>query len=302
MGVDKNGYPTVGQRNGETIEGTSPDDHGTVSFEEPRDTEQLLEIADIQTTDDNMIQPLGELAGGVQEDELKPLKERVADRLPAEAELYEPSEHSSREDGVYVRAKSPRKTHEWDYLNGRRRAILGRLNDGRKPLDVVAEFGIPDSYVYRTRSTFGFLLDDPLLRETFIEEGGEYAPEYDPEETTETDEAADEEEETDSCFVKFTGKGKRAENPIDNGEEEEKPTLAELFGPKESEGADPVELGGKVQQEAEELVEAMEEAEEEEADDRGLFSGDEWWDVMKTLMDAGEDEYARRIAAEVDFG
>lgn len=228
MPTDKDNLPTVGSATGRTIDATTK--VGEFTYQEADSPDEMLEIA------------------GIGDD---CYDEKIIDRLPAKADLL---------DDGRLRAKNNRDGHNYDFLNQNRRAILQRLDDGDSPLEVAEELDFNDSFVYRTRAVFNFLLEDSFLKEKFVDDGGEYAPAFDPKEETEEEE----EEET----VPIEEAREMAEKAYENGLEE-----------------------GKEQT-----------PDEGEKSDTALFTGEEWWEIMKALMENGEEEYARRVADEIDFG
>lgn len=243
--TDEEGYPTIGDENGVTIYATSPDDSGGVSYDGPESVNELLQVAGVKQIDD---------------------EEDIRERLPEDAELL---------DDGRLRAKNNRDYGGWDYLNGKRRFILQKIAEGMEPMRVVENYDFAQSYIYRTKIVFGFLVEDAILRGAFIESGGKFAPTYDP------DEEEDEEEESMS--------------PEEHQEEKEEQLEEQTI---------PVEEAREMAEEAYQngLEEGREEASAPEPEpDTELFNGDEWWDIMKTLMENGQDEYARRIASEIDF-
>ena len=239
METEENSYPTIGSENGVTVAGTSPDDFGNVDFGGTESSDELLEI------------------GGFKE---LSYREKVERALPEKAELL---------DNDRLKVRNNREKTGYDRLNKKRRAILRRLDDGEEPLDIVDSLGFNDSYVYRARSVFGFLLEDELLKEAFIDDGGEFAPTYNPKEE-------EEESEEEKMSPEEYAETKRQMN--------EEQTI-------------PVEEAREMAEEA--YQNGLEDAEEGESD--SFFDGDEWWEIMKALMEAGKDDYARRIASEIDF-
>lgn len=269
MNTDEDGFPTIGKGPGKTVDAVG-DETGSLQFE---GEEAVLKDAGL-IQDTKMEKPLGELGGQVsaEENQLQTQKELIREALPEKAELL---------DDGRLRAESSRDNGRFDYLNGRRRFILGKLDEGLNPMDIVREFGFPDSYVYRARDVFGFLLKSPILFENFVESGGRYAPAYDP-----------------------TEEGETTSEPQETVEEEiEKEDVEEIDLTKTDFSDDVLERVyqvGKIEGKAE-AVKELEQIEEETGTDEPLFTTDEWWDLMKTLMEHGEEGYARRIASEIDF-
>lgn len=243
--TDKEGFPTIGDENGVTVEATSPDDTGDVSYDGPESADELLQIAGVKQIDD---------------------EEGIRERLPEDAELL---------DDGRLRAKNNRNYGGWDYLNGKRRFILQKIAEGMEPMRIVENYDFAQSYIYRTKIVFGFLVEDAILRGAFIEDGGKFAPTYDPTE--------DEEEE-------------ESMTPEEHQEEKEEELEEQTI---------PVEEAREMAEEA--YQNGLEDGRDDEASapepesDTTLFDGDEWWEIMKALMESGEEEYARRIASEIDF-
>lgn len=241
MSTENGEYPTIGKRSGRTIEASSPDDDGEVKYDGPDSADALLQAAGMVEAN---------------------LEDRILERLPEEADLFE--------DGS-LRAESSRDDTDYDFLNQNRRAILQRLDDGMAPLDIVDGLGLSDSFVYRTRSVFNFLIEDSLLKEEFVDSGGKFAPTYDPQK--------EEEEETMGKLQQKDGEGEQEEMvPADEAREMAEEAYQNGLKEAGNDGSEP-----------------------DEEPDTDLFSGDEWWDIMKTLMDNGEEVKARRIASEIDF-
>lgn len=160
MATDRDGLPTVGKESGRTVDATSPDEHGKIQYDGPEDVDQLFEAAGI--------------GGAKKEEEEEQLfevenwgtvEENVRARLPEQAHL----------DGEVLKVPTPRNDGSgFAYLNENRSAVLQALNDGEEPLDIAEALDLNNSYVYRTRMAFDFLLEDPILCYAFVEDGGHY--------------------------------------------------------------------------------------------------------------------------------
>lgn len=262
-------YPTVGHNRGETVDAVGvEEDMGDLRVEVPDDVGEMLEMVGMR---DNTTRPLGELGGEMNtdqtpeddEDELavdhiepveldrEGVRERVEQRLPAHARLRDNGE-------LWVDAEDSSFQCDTVKLNQTRRAILKWLAEGKSGREVAEKVDVYNSYVYRVRSAFNFLLEDDVLYQAFIESGGEFAPAYVPEEASDEDDVEGTEDvETDVALDMF-------ERGYDAGQRD---ALREADG----------------------------------GDASAMFDGDEWWEIMKVLMEHGEDEYARRIASEIDF-
>lgn len=250
----------LGWNSGETLYVTGDDGTGEVQTE-LGSVDEMLEIAGVASKEMNgTARPLGELGGEVAQEELKSLDERIRERLPDDAFLT---------DDGRLGAENNRSSQGTDYLNGKRRWVLKKMDAGKSPSEIYKNAEFTDSYIYRTRSVFGFLLEDDLLREVFIEDGGEYAP---------THEASSEEE------VKVT--------PEEHQEAKEE---------AHAEATVPLEEAKKMAENAYQngLEEGKEQASPESESVDSVFNEDEWWDVMKTLLNNGEEELARRITSKI---
>lgn len=303
---DKTGFPTVGRGPGETID-VFGDEQGKFSFE---GEEEVLKDAGL-IPDNNMASPLGELGEKAPAmrivDGEEGVREVVRQELPDHAELL---------DDGRLRAKNNRSYGGFDYFNGRRRFILQKLDGGMDPLPISEEYGITDSYVYRTRSVFGFILEDDFLKDVFLADEGTFAPTYDPSESEASD--AEGESETVEDVIDDVSEEdwedsaveaalEHAENPedldfeLDLTEYDDTENLSWILEQVYRAGR----VHGKV-----EAIKDLEEVEDEPeptvveetvVEEVQVFDPDEWWDLTKTLMEHGEDEYARRIASKVDF-
>lgn len=287
MGRDENGIPTVGGP-GETVD-VVDSEGGSVLFDGPEDADELLEIAGVKTKEE-MKRPLGELGGEVEESELDPegkhpwgdesYEERVREALPEKAELTE---------GGKLRAENNRSNSarqgSHDIFNGKRRYILKRLDEGDEPVEILEDTEFSDSYIYRVRGVFGFILEDNLLKNAFLYDGGEFAPAHEPEEIEATSTDGEEEMEIE-------------EEPEEDTSEELTGSEAEVNTKDLADIIDHYYEKGR-EEGREEVLEELED--EDDGSEADLFDSDEWWDLMKTLMEHGEDEYARRIASAIDF-
>ena len=162
--TDEEGFPTIGSENGVTVEGTPPDAPGEVSYDGPESADELLQIAGIKEGSEGDIR----------------------ERLPEKAELL---------DDGRLRAENNRNYGGYDYLNGKRRFILQKLAEADKVKEVTEELDFSQSYISRTGVVFNFLFEDPILYREFVEDGGEFAPTYDPTEEEEEDMTPEEHQE-----------------------------------------------------------------------------------------------------------
>lgn len=241
-------FQTVGKHNGKTVAGTSPDDFGEVQLAGAENAESLLQA--IKRHDDTDDMSLTEIPNSE-----KGLRREIDKRLPVDAELL---------DDGRLRVPNQRNNGTYHYLNGKRREILKRLDRGVAPLDVAEQMDLNNSYVYRARSAFDFLLCDSLLKEVFVEDGGRFAPEY-----VEEKDAEEEAEESTSLGDLFA---------VDDGDDEEEDSEMVIRSEKARES--PIDTSPSVYD---------------------LFDGDEWWDLMKFLLKNGREGQARQIAANISF-
>lgn len=302
MSGDDGRLPTVGQQNGEAVYGRGKGEtEGSVEYGGASSADELLEVAGIKERKE-MTRPLGQLGGEVAEEEVKTYEERVRERLPDDAELLS--------DGSLRVESSRRNKENHSFLNQNRRAILKKLEADLEPMDVEEELGFNNSFIYRTRAEFGFLLEDDLLKEAFIEDGGRYAPTYSPDEEKESEEpqGGELEEKVEEGEIGESEEEMDTEEEDTTTEEPEFATDEELSYGEYQEQLDNLAQGQAV--EANTVADMMEAAykagervgrNDAQEDNTDLFDGDEWWEIMKTLMDNGEEEYARRIASEIDF-
>lgn len=281
---------------GKTVE-VVDDEEGSVSFEEGESVEELLQVAGIKESQ-TMATPLGELGEDVPEEKLQEfnLEDELEDvqirkRLPEKAELTEENR---------LRAESARGSGRgnYDYLNGRRRFVLLKLSEGMTPTEIIEEYGITDSYVYRARKAFSFLLENDFLKSVFLKEDGKYAPplayptemeEEEMEELTKEEDTEEEEVEElgDIVEIEESELDEEVEEAIETIKGDENEALQQVLHQMYEAG----KVEGK--------VEAIKELEKKEED--SLFSPEEWWEVMEALIHNGKREFAQRIIENVEL-
>lgn len=249
-GSESSDHP-LGWNDGETLYVTGDNSEGEMNTE-LGSVDEMLEVTGVQSKSEESARMVGEVAQAEPEN----LGERIRTRLPDDAFLT---------DDGRLGAENNRSSDGTAFLNGKRRWVLKKLADGKSPSQIYKNSNFSDSYVYRSRDVFGFLLEDDLLREVFIDDGGEYAPTYETEDKKSSEEHQEAKEAAHAEQVVPLEEAKEmAEEAYQNGLEE-----GEAQASPEPESVDSV------------------------------FDEDEWWDIMKTLVNNDEDELARRITSEI---
>lgn len=240
----KSDHP-LGWDDGETLYVTGDEGSGEMDTE-LASVDEMLAVAGVD----------GEEVDGEQaEEDLESLNERIRARLPDVAFLT---------DDGHLGAENNRSKEGKNYLNEKRQRVLKKLDEGKSASQIYKNAEFTDSYVYRTRDVFSFLLEDEFLRKVFIKDDGEYSHLYE----IDTEEATTAEEHQEEI---------RMEEAVSLEEAKEMAEGAYQKG----------------------LEEGKENASPEPESVDLVFDEDEWWDIMKTLLNNGEEELARRITSEI---